>query len=151
MALNRPDYRLGRIVSAYLLGRNGKREEHPAVIISPDSEIVQPEEFDPRTGGGTVGANLVAALGISTKYRNFPDPYIPLPPGEKTQLIRDCAVILNWYAILDIPDDCEFLLGDVPPRLMEQINIAYRRDLTQRLGATLGTVVQNLGLLQQRG
>jgi hypothetical protein len=56
-----------------VLGRNGKREEHLAVIFSPDSEIVQPEDFHPRSGGRNVAANLVAALGVSTKYRQFPE------------------------------------------------------------------------------
>lgn len=144
------DYRHGRIVIARLLGRNGKREEHPAVIISPDSEIIQPEDFDPRSGGRNVAANLVAALGVSTKYAQFRDPHIALPVGPHTQLVRNCAAILNWYAVLDIPDDCEYLLGDVPPPLMRRINDAYRKHLRERLGAMRGTVVDLLGMLGPR-
>lgn len=149
MATAKPDYRYGRVVIARLLGRNGKREEHPAVIISPDAEIVQPEHFDPRLGGGGVAANLVAALGVSSKYREFNDPHVPLPVGPQTQLTKDCAVILNWYAVLDVPDDCEYLLGDVPPELMRKVNESYRQDLKTRLGAMQGTIAYLLGLLDR--
>jgi hypothetical protein len=150
MASRLPEYRLGRIVAAQLLGRNGRREEHPAVIISPDDEITQPEDFDPRGTGGQVRDNEIAVLGISTKYRNFSDPYVVLPVGKQTQLTRDSAVILNWYAALVIPDDLELLLGDVPSTLMLQINDAYRKDLSARLGGMMGTVVQILSRLQPR-
>jgi hypothetical protein len=143
----KPDYRLGRVVTAYLLGRNGKREEHPAVIISPDSEIIQPEDFDPRSSRGIVSANLVGALGISTKYGNFSDPFIALPPGTTTELTRDCAVILNWYAVLDIPGDCEFLLGDVPPQLIQQINAAY---IPRIVLGPWACVVTGIGLFHPR-
>ena len=36
-------------------------------IVSPDNEITQPEDFDPRLGGGKVDENLVAVIGISSK------------------------------------------------------------------------------------
>jgi hypothetical protein len=101
-------------------------------------------------GGGNVAANLVAAIGVSTKYRQFEDPYVPLPTGGQTLLTKDCAAILNWYAVLDIPDDCEYLLGDVPPVLMRQVNEAYRRHLTTRLGALKGTAAYLLTLLGPR-
>ena len=29
-------------------GQKGKKEKHPAVIITADSDIIQPEQFDPR-------------------------------------------------------------------------------------------------------
>lgn len=150
VAASRPDFRLGRVVIARLPGRNGKREPHPAVIISPDSEIVQPEHFDPRLGGGSVAENLVAVMGVSTKYRQFSDPFIPLPVGGQTLLTKDCAAILNWYAVLDIPDDCDYLLGDVPPELMHRINAAYRKYLREHLGALQGTVSYLLGMLDPR-
>jgi hypothetical protein len=73
-----------------------------------------------------------------------------LPAGPKTQLTKDCAAILNWYAVLDIPDDCEYLLGDVPPELMRQINEAYRQHLTDRLGTMQGTIAYLLSLLAPR-
>ena len=67
-----PEYRLGRIIWAYLrpstAGR--KKELHPAIIISPDSEIIQPEDFDPRIDPQK--ENLVAVVGVSTKFRNYP-------------------------------------------------------------------------------
>jgi hypothetical protein len=150
VAASRPEFRHGRIVIAQLLGRNGKREEHPALIISPYDEIIQPEQFDPRLGGGKVAANLVAAMGVSTKYRQFSDPYVTLPVGAQTQITKDSAAILNWYAVLDIPDDCEYLLGDVPPRLMRQINDAYRAHIRGELGAMQGTLVYLLDLLSRR-
>jgi hypothetical protein len=150
MAGARPDYRLGRIVSCYLLGRNGKKEQHPAVIISPDAEIIQPEKFDPRPAGG-VKENLVGVLGISTKYKNFNDPYIVLPKGAQTQLTADCAAILNWVATPAIPDDCEYLLGDVPPALMMRINTDYRRVLKDALMKMEGTVAETLTELSRKG
>src|SRR5437867_475955 len=135
----KPEYRLGRIITTYqLLGRNKKRQEHPAVIISPDDEIIQPEYFDPRLGREELQDNLVVVLGISSQYQKFSDPYIQLPTGSQTQLIKDCAVILNWYGIVQLEDDVEYLLGDVPPNLMHQVNAAYRADLTKRLGGLLG-------------
>jgi hypothetical protein len=150
MAGAKSDYRLGRIISCFLLGRNGKREQHPAVIISPDIEIIQPEKFDPREAGGMVKDNLVAVLGISTKYRNFQDPYIPLPVGPQTQLTENCAVILNWIATPAIPDDCEFLLGDVAPALMVRINVEYRRLLKDVLSKVEGTLAETLNALAQQ-
>ena len=147
MARAKPNYRLGRIISCYLTGRNGKREQHPAVIISADAEIIQPEKFDPREAGGIVKDNLVAVLGISTKYRNFQDPYIRLPLGAQTQLTADCAVILNWVATPAIPDDCDFLLGDVPPALMLRINAEYRRLLKDVLSKAKGSLAEILNLL----
>src|SRR5256885_1835778 len=150
MTSAKSDYRLGRIVSAYLLGRNGKREIHPAVIISPDEEIIQPEAFDPRGGGGELRDNYVPGLGISSQYRKFNDPYVPLPANATTGLTRDCAVILNWYALLHVEDDFEWFIGDVPPELMYRINQAYRADLTARLGGMVGTIVQLLSRLQPR-
>jgi hypothetical protein len=147
MAGSRSDFRLGRIVIAYLLGRNGKREQHPAVIISPDTEIIKPEDFDPRSGAGKVRDNLVAVLGVSTKYRNFSDPHIRLPSDSRTGLTADCAVILNWIAVLAIPDDCDFLLGDVPPALMLQINAEYRKMLRDKLAKQRGTLAEYLSLL----
>ncbi len=146
----RPDYRHGRIIIAHLLGRNRKREEHPAVIISPDSEIIQPEQFDPRLGEGSVAANEIAVLGVSSHYLNFDDPHKQLPTGPPTYLTKDCAVILNWYAVLDIPDDCKYFVGDVPPHLMREINNIIRQDLRAKLGAMQGTIADLLAQLAPR-
>ena len=87
---------------------------------------------------------------MSTKYRQFNDPYIPLPVGADTQLTKDSAAILNWYAVLDIPDDCEYLLGDLPRALMHQINDAYRQHLREKLGTMQGTIAYLLSLLDLR-
>jgi hypothetical protein len=89
-------------------------------------------------------------MGISSKFRNFSDPYIQLPAGAQTGLTKDSAGILNWYAVLNIPDDCDYLLGDVPPNLMSQINDAYRKHLRQRLGMMQGTIAFLLELLARR-
>lgn len=89
-------------------------------------------------------------MGVSTKYRQFDDPFIPLPINAQTQLTKDCAAILNWYSVLDIPDDCEYLLGDVPPGLMRQINAAHRKYLREKLGALQGTVAYLSDLLGPR-
>ena len=115
---------------------------------SPDAEIIQPEHFDPRLEGGKVRDNLVAALGVSTKYRKFSDPYVRLPSDSRTLLTKDCAAILNWFTVIAIPDDCEFLLGDVPPELMEQINTEYRKVLKERFDEPQGTLAYGLSLLE---
>src|SRR5437870_6098564 len=102
-----PDFRYGRIVWAYLRTFKGKREEHPAVILTPTREIVQPERFDPRHGD----ENVVVVAGISTKYREHPQPYVRLPfhPSKDghpmTGLRKDCAVIVGWYQAIFIPTD----------------------------------------------
>src|SRR6266550_3911878 len=150
MSVAKPDFRLGRIIYCYLLGRNGRREQHPAVIVSPDEEIIQPERFDPRAARGVIKDNLIAVLGISTKYGNFQDPYIQLPLGAQTQLTSDCAVILNWIATPAIPDDCEFLLGDLPPLLMVRINAEYRRLLKDALSRAEGTLAETLNLFTRK-
>lgn len=69
---------------------------------------------------------------------------------RRGQLTQDCAVILNWFAVSAIPDDCEFLLGDVPPKLMVQINSEYRTVLQERLEEHQGTLAQFVGLLGRR-
>ena len=84
---------------------------------------------------------------ISTKYRNFNDPYISLPSDARTQLTADCAVILNWFAVLAIPDDCDLLLGDVSPALMLGINTEYRKVLRSKLKEYRRTLADYLGLL----
>ncbi|HEY4328308.1 MAG TPA: hypothetical protein VGN88_01130 [Phycisphaerae bacterium] len=150
MANSKRDYRYGRIIGCYLLGRNGKRSLHPAVIVSPDNEIIQPEAFDPRNDRD----NLVAVIGISTQYKKFDDPFLSLPymasGHPMTGLTRDCAVILNWYAVIAIPDDSDFLAGDVPGGQLRKINDAIRRDLTAELGRHVGTFAQLLALLHPR-
>lgn len=151
MVAARPEYRYGRILGCYLRGRNGKSELHPAVIVSPDAEIAQPEVVDPRK----VILNPLAVLGVSTRYQSFNDPCIPLPfhptSHPVTRLSRDCAVILNWYAVIAIPDDCHFFAGDVPPGLMRQINAAIRNHLTTLWGTQVGTLAQLLSRLHPRG
>ena len=146
----RPDYRLGRILFCYLLGRNGKRESHPAVIVTPDAAIVQPTNFDPRGVGGTVLDNLIGVLGISTKYKEFADPYVKLSAGPETELTEDSAVILNWIATPVIPNDCLFLLGDVPAPLMVQINSEYRKLLEEKFKQTKGPLAQALSIALKR-
>src|SRR5882724_5051261 len=104
MAQSRPDYRQGRIVWAYLRTRKGKRELHPAVILTPDDEIVQPRDFDPRGGDD----NVVVVAGISTKYSRYADSYVRLPfqPTDRghplTKLRKDSAVIVGWYDVVTL-------------------------------------------------
>ena len=74
-ATGRPDFRMGRIIGARLRTKKGPRELHPAVIITPDAEIVQPSDFDPRAGGD----NVVVVVGVSTKYKCIPSPSLNSP------------------------------------------------------------------------
>jgi hypothetical protein len=147
MAQVKPAYRLGRIIGAYLRSKKGRRQLHPAIILSPDAEIVQPELFDPRRGGD----NVVAVLGISTKYRVHPEPYLRLPfhpTGHPvTGLNQDCAAIVGWYDVISIPDDVRFWAGDVPAELMVRLNDAVRRDIIARLGHESKSVAEMISLL----
>src|SRR5580692_11139161 len=124
MPTSRPDFRHGRIVWANLRCENGQKQEHPAVILSLDSQIVQPENFDPHTGGD----NVIVVAGISTKYKGHPHPYVKLPfhPSGKghpvTELRQDCAAIIGWYHLLFIADDVTAFSGDVPPDVMRTLN-----------------------------
>ena len=120
----RSEYRHGRIVWAYLRNAKGKREEHPAVILSPDESIVQPPDFDPRTSR----ENVIVVAGISTKYRNYATPFVPLPfraspAGHPvTQLRKDCAAIVGWYHAIFIPDDVTAFGGEVPVKQLRELN-----------------------------
>ena len=150
MAKPNPDFRYGRVLGSYVLGRNGKRELRPVLVVSPDHEIIQPSAFDPRHQHD----NILAVLGISTQYRNFTDPHVPLPfsstGNSVTGLTKDSAVILNWYHVISISDDCEFFAGDAPPFLMQQIRSAMRADLTSRMSQNVGTLAQVLAKLHPR-
>jgi hypothetical protein len=146
----KPKYRLGRIIGAYLLTRMGKRELHPAVIVTPDHEIIQPENHDPRKGG----QNRVLVIGVSTKYKRYSDPSIPLPfhpAGHPvTKLKEDCAAIIGWYDIISIPDDVHFCGGGVPPALMIQLNDQVRKDILKRAGKEAGSLLEIIELLLGR-
>jgi hypothetical protein len=61
-------FRQGRILWARLRAQSGKKELHPAVIITADKDIVQPEQFDPRARIQAV--NAVADIGVSTEFAN---------------------------------------------------------------------------------
>ena len=142
-------YRLGRIISAYLRTKKAGKQRHPAVIITPDAEIVQPEDFDPRKGG----ENVLVVAGVSTKYKFYQEPHIPLPyhPSRQacTKLTQDCAVIIGWYDAITIPDDVLDFGGDVPPELMLQVNDAVRNDIARRIGNEFSTFAELVHLLFQ--
>jgi hypothetical protein len=137
MPAPRPDYRHGRIIGAYLTSSSGgKKQRHPAVILSPDSAIVQPEDFDPRGGG----ENLVVVAGISSQYKKYNFPYVQLPYDAsnpsghwQTKLHSDVAVIIGWYHVITIDDDRCYWGGDVPAAIMGRINQAVREDIDLRL------------------
>ncbi|MDB5292890.1 MAG: hypothetical protein JWL69_4131 [Phycisphaerales bacterium] len=147
MGDKRPKYRLGRIIGAYLRTRKGTKELHPAVIVTPDQEIIQPADFDPRRGG----ENVVVVVGVSTKYALYNDPYVKLPFATPlhpvTGLNKDCAAIIGWYDLIHIEDDCTFKAGDVPRALMTQINERIRSDLLNRLGKEYKTMAEIVPIL----
>src|SRR4051794_5115893 len=93
-------YRQGRILWAWLRSGSGKKEKHPAVIITADRDIVQPEAFDPRQNLDAV--NAVAVVGVSTQYKKYP-PYVILPHSSHggghvvTKLTKPCAACIGWY------------------------------------------------------
>lgn len=151
MAKASADFRHGRIVWAYLRTRKGKREEHPAVILTPDTSIIQPEHFDPRQGGD----NVVVVAGISTKYRNYPEPYVQLPfratpAGHPvTELRKDCAAIVGWYQALFIPDDITAFSGDVPAEEMRVLNSKVFGDFVAKVGEQYMTALQLMAELRE--
>lgn len=151
MPTSGPDYRHGRIVWAYLRTHKGKREEHPAVILTPDASIVQPEKFDPRTGDD----NVVVVAGISTKYRQYSHPYVklpflPTPQGHPiTELRKDCAAIVGWYQALFIDDDITAFSGDVPPAEMVELNAKVFNDYIAAVGDQYTTAIEMLARLRQ--
>ena|SRR2546426_347212 len=137
MPPQRPDYRHGRIIGAYLQSSfGGKKQRHPAVILSPDSAIVQPADFDPRKGG----ENALVVAGISSQYAKYAYRFVRLPfdanrPGghPETKLHSDVAVIIGWYHVIAIDDDRCYWGGDVPRQIMGLINAAVREDIERRL------------------
>jgi len=134
MAKLRFPYRHGRIIGAYLRTEASGKQLHPAVILTPDAEITQPEDFDPRRGG----ENFVVVIGVSTKYAVYADPYIKLPYHESghpvTKLTKDSAAIIGWYDIVHIDGERRFWGGDVPIGIMTEINHQSRIDIARRIG-----------------
>jgi hypothetical protein len=147
MAKPRPEYRHGRIIGAFLHTKSRGRELHPAVILTPDSAIIQPELFDPRQGG----ENAVVVVGVTTKYKLYEDQFIKLPfhPSghQTTKLNKDCAAVIGWYDKVAIPDDVHFWAGDVPASVMVELNNAVRTDLAKRLSKEFANVSDAFALL----
>src|SRR5260221_14487957 len=119
-----PTFRQGRILWARLRTQGGKKELHPAVIITADRDIIQPERFDPRKDINVV--NAVAVVGVSTEFAKHP-PYILLPYSPNkgghavTKLTEDCGACIGWYDWVGLEDDVEGKGGDVPSAEMDQI------------------------------
>jgi hypothetical protein len=128
-------FRQGRIIGAYLRTRKGRRELHPAAVLTPNPEIIQPERFDPRSGD----ENLIVVIGISTKDSLYPDTYVKLPfhPSghPQTRLTKDAAAIIGWYDRVSIPDECQFMGGDVPPELLGRIIELARTNIAGHIGS----------------
>ena len=150
MPTPRPEYRHGRIVWAYLRTAKGKRED-PAVILTSNTAIIQPEKFDPRTGG----ENVVVVAGISTQYRNYPNAYVKLPFRSSpnghpiTGLRKDCAAIVGWYQAIFLADDITALSGDVPPAEMHVLNKKTLAHYVTTVGNQYATAAEMLEELRQ--
>jgi hypothetical protein len=134
----RPRYRQGRIVWALMRSQKGKKERHPAVIISADSDITQPEQFDPRENINKV--NAVAVIGVSTKYLKYP-PYVAIPYSTNkgghplTKLTEPCGACIGWYGWIVLEDDVMGRGGDVPSTQTDLIMDAVAKDLRVKLSA----------------
>lgn len=143
----RPTFRQGRILWARLRSRSGKRELHPAAIISSDRDIVQPEHVDPRKAVNE--ANAVAVVGISTEFAKYP-PYILLPYSPNkgghaiTKLTQACGACIGWYDWVALEDDVEGKGGDVPPAEMDRIMNATAADLAAKLKRKVAIVGRDL-------
>jgi hypothetical protein len=138
-------YRHGRIIWAYLRSNlTGKRQLHPAIILNRNEDLVQPEDFDPRSAGD----NIIHVIGVSTKHKQYNFPYVTLPfrPDGRvlTKLKQDCGAIIGWYDRLVIPDDVVGagggFGGDVPSAVMSQVDEAVRQDLVKRIGSQFQTI-----------
>lgn len=131
-----PQYRQGRLIWAWLRSGSQKKERHPAVIISADSEIIQPERFDPRKDIDKV--NAVAVVGVSTQFKRYP-PYVPLPylsasgGHPTTKLTEECGACIGWYDWVILEDDVIARGGDVPAPELERILEGVAQDLGRRL------------------
>src|SRR5437016_8256843 len=143
----RPKYRQGRLLWAWLRSRIGKREKHPAIILTADQDIIQPEQFDPREDIGKV--NAVAVIGVSTEYKRYPRyvrlPHSPNPGGHPiTKLTQECGACIGWYDWIVLEDDVLTRGGDVPAAEMDQIMLAVARDFKQRLAAKADALSKEL-------
>ncbi|HET6250116.1 MAG TPA: hypothetical protein VFE47_20665 [Tepidisphaeraceae bacterium] len=135
-------YRYGRIVYAYLANsKTHKRELHPAVILSDNDEIIQPEKFDPRKSPKD---NSVRAIGVSTKYKTYSTAYVRLPFSAdgrtSTRLKEDCGAIIGWYHRLVIPDDAIGFGGDVPAATMQRIDDVIRKEICAKFNKEYETL-----------
>jgi len=147
-----PRYRQGRIVWAKLRSGKGKKELHPAAIISPTRDVIQPEQFDPRKDPSKV--NAVAVIGISTEFERYP-PYVLLPYSTAkgghpiTKLNSRCAACIGWYDWVVLDDDVEGCGGDVPPAQMDRIAEAIVGDLRAKLAAKAQMLTNELADVEQ--
>ena len=147
-----PRYRQGRIIWARLRSGKGKKELHPAAIITPTPDIIQPERFDPRQDPSRI--NAVAVIGISTEFKKYP-PYVLLPYSTAkgghpvTKLNSQCAACIGWYDWVVLEDDVEGRGGDVPPAQMGQIVDAIVGDLRAKLAAKAKTLTKELAEIEQ--
>lgn len=129
-------YRHGRLVWARLRSASGQKELHPAIIISDNVEITQPEAFDPRVDFNRV--NAVAVVGVSTEYKRYP-PFFSLPFLKKsgghpqTKLTQECGACIGWYAWVVLEDDIDGRGGDVPSPEMKMIMEMIMQDLAGKL------------------
>ena len=146
-------YRQGRILWARLRAQSGKKEPHPAVIITADRDIVQPQQFDPRKNLDQV--NAVAVVGVSTKYARYKLPHVRLPflasaGGHAiTKLKEDCAACIGWYDWVVLEDDVIGRGGDVPPAELDQIMQLIAKDLGGKLTAKLKSVGREMNDLHE--
>jgi hypothetical protein len=145
-------FRQGRILWARLRAQNGKKELHPAVIITADKDIIQPEQFDPRTNIQAV--NAVAVIGVSTEFAKYP-PYVLLPYSTGrgghpvTKLNQACGACIGWYDRGVLEDDVEGKGGDVPTAEMDRIMEAIAKDLAAKPKAKVTTVNRDLAGLHE--
>ncbi len=148
-----PRFRQGRILWARLRSQKGKKELHPAVIITADQDIIQPEEFDPRQAIGK--ANAVAVVGVSTEFRKYP-PYILIPFSRNlgghptTKFSQECGACIGWYGWVVLEDDVAGFGGELPAALLNQIIDAIAVDLKKKVAtkaAQLGKELVNVSEL----
>jgi hypothetical protein len=147
-----PTFRQGRILWARLRARGGKKELHPAIIITAERDIIQPERFDPRKDIDKV--NAVAVVGVSTSFAKYPPfvllPYSSSPGGHPVTKLREaCGACIGWYDWVVLEDDVEGYGGDAPPAELDQIMDGITKDLATKLKAKVSALNRELAELHE--
>ena len=112
-----PELRYGRIVWAVLKDHNGFRKNRPGIVLTPTHEISSNQPL--------VIVCVTTTFPDHPPVKHVPLPWNPNPRRVVTQLARRSAAVVDWLDVL-YPDEILELKGDVPDRVMEEIQRLIR-------------------------